>query len=61
MTSVLGYHLDEAIAILKGEGYAVTTVEVSAKKRIDDGTPRVIKQTLDGNTVELSYSLFMDS
>lgn len=53
--------MDEAIAILKGEGYVVTTVEVSAKKRIDDGTPRVIKQKLDGNTVELSYSLFMDS
>ena len=59
MKSVLGLPLDVGCGILEDEGYAVKTVEVSAKKRIDGGEARIIRQlSLDEKTVELAYSLF---
>lgn len=40
-------------------GYDVAVVEVSAKKRIDGGEGRVIRQRkLQDGRIELSYSLF---
>ena len=59
MRSVLELPLDVGCGILEDEGYAVKTVEVSAKKRIDGGEARIIRQlSLDEKTVELAYSLF---
>ncbi len=62
MTSVLGYNLDAAAKLLREEGFCVSAIEISARKRIDDGEPRVIRQTLlkDG-VVLLEYSLFRTS
>ena len=52
---MLGFALGDAVSELKKAGYDVAVVEVSAKKRIDGGEGRVIRQ--DGR-IELSYSLF---
>ena len=62
LTSVLGYNLDAAAKLLREEGFCVSALEISAIKRIDDGEPRVIRQTLlkDG-IVLLEYSLFRTS
>ena len=48
-----------AVSELKKAGYDVAVVEVSAKKRIDGGEGRVIRQRkLQDGRIELSYSLF---
>jgi len=56
---VLGFALGDAVSELKKAGYDVAVVEVSAKKRIDGGEGRVIRQRkLQDGRIELSYSLF---
>ncbi len=56
---MLGFALDDAVSELKKAGYDVAVVEVSAKKRIDGGEGRVIRQRkLQDGRIELSYSLF---
>lgn len=56
---MLGFALDDAVSELKMAGYDVAVVEVSAKKRIDGGEGRVIRQRkLQDGRIELSYSLF---
>ena len=59
MIRVLGFALGDAVSELKKAGYDVAVVEVSAKKRIDGGEGRVIRQRkLQDGRIELSYSLF---
>lgn len=41
---MLGFALGDAVSELKKAGYDVAVVEVSAKKRIDGGEGRVIRQ-----------------
>ena len=56
---MLGFALGDAVSELKKAGYDVAVVEVSAKKRIDGGEGRVIRQhKLQDGRIELSYSLF---
>ncbi|MEE0681698.1 MAG: hypothetical protein ACLVML_03820 [Candidatus Gastranaerophilaceae bacterium] len=56
---MLGFALGDAVSELKKAGYDVAVVEVSAKKRIDGGEGRVIRQRkLQDGRIELSYSLF---
>jgi hypothetical protein len=60
LTSVLGYPLDRAIAVLQSEGYCVVTEEARSKKGVLDGTEqRVIRQSEPiENNVYLVYALF---
>ena len=56
---MLGFALGDAVSELKKAGYDVAVVEVSAKKRIDGGEGRVLRQRkLQDGRIELSYSLF---
>ncbi len=56
---MLGFGLGDAVNELKEAGYEVSVVEVSAKKRIEGGESRVIRQRkLKDGRIELSYSLF---
>ena len=56
---MLGFALGDAVSELKKAGYDVAVVEVSAKKRIDGGEGRVIRQRkLQDGRIELAYSLF---
>ena len=59
MIRVLGFGLGDAVSELKEAGYEVAVVEVSARKRIEGGESRVIRQRkLHDGRIELSYSLF---
>ncbi len=56
---MLGFELGDAVNELKKAGYEVVVVEISAKKRIEGGESRVIRQReLQNGRIELSYSLF---
>ena len=60
MTVVLGLKLDDAKALLDGEGFAVLTEEIRSRSGVANGDEaRVVKQRqADGRTVELTYAIF---
>lgn len=43
MTNVLGFPLEQAIAILEREGYAVETVETRSRKGVEGDSRRVVR------------------
>lgn len=60
MSPVLGLSLDDALSLLKEEGYTIETVEVSSKKGTDGTDPRVISfKQRDERTVILHYAFFV--
>ena len=59
MTSVLGFPLADAIAVLTKEGFTVVTAEVRSRKGVEGGCEeRVIKQRLEGRDATLFYAVF---
>jgi hypothetical protein len=60
LTSVLGFPLDQAIALLEREGVAVNVEESRSKKGVERGVDaRVIRQDpLDESHVRLIYAIF---
>lgn len=61
MTDVLGLPLEEAIGLLKGEGYTVICCEVRSKKGVPDGSDKRVIRVRTGNTADtvyLAYSVF---
>ena len=60
MTSVLGFPLDRAIALLEREGIVVSMEESRSKKGVERGVDaRVIRQDMpDESHVRLIYAIF---
>ena len=60
MTSVLGFPLDQAIALLVREGVTVSVEESRSKKGVERGVDaRVIRQDVaDESHVRLIYAIF---
>ena len=60
MTSVLGFPLDQAIALLEREGVTVSVEESRSKKGVERGVDaRVIRQDIvNESQVRLIYAIF---
>lgn len=60
MTSVLGFLLEQAVALLEREGVAVSVEESRSKKGVERGVDaRVIRQDIiDESQVRLVYAIF---
>ncbi|MBQ3552814.1 MAG: hypothetical protein IJA35_06710 [Clostridia bacterium] len=56
---LIGLHADTAIRQLHEAGICVKLIEVRARKRIENGEPRIIRVKMLGDKhAELCYSLF---
>ena len=60
MTSVLGFPLDQAIALLEREGVTISVEESRSKKGVERGVDaRVIRQDIvNESQVRLIYAIF---
>jgi len=59
LTDVLGFPLQDAVAVLAKEGFAVATAEVRSRKGVEGGCEaRVIRQYSHGRNVTLFYAVF---